>query len=82
MSYFPCPHPWNRPLLQGVLILFGGGMVFRNKDLGIVCVHTLQSCPTLCDPVTHQAPLSMVFSRQESWSMEKVTWKFTLLYVK
>ena len=29
-----------------------------------------QSCPTLCDPrtVAHQAPLSMGFSRQESWS--------------
>ena len=30
----------------------------------------LQSCPTLCNPVdcTHQAPLSMRFSRQEYWS--------------
>ena len=30
-----------------------------------------QSCPTLCDPMDsslHQAPLSMGFSRQESWS--------------
>ena len=29
-----------------------------------------QSCPTLCDlwTVTHQAPLSMGFSRQEYWS--------------
>ena len=29
-----------------------------------------QSCPTLCDPTdfSHQAPLSMVFSRQEEWS--------------
>ena len=29
-----------------------------------------QSCPTLCDPwtVTHQAPPSMEFSRQEYWS--------------
>ena len=34
-----------------------------------VCVHgkSLQSCPTLCDPVdcSHQSPLSMRFSRQE-----------------
>ena len=29
---------------------------------------SLQSCPTLCDPVDHQAPLSMGFSRQEYWS--------------
>ena len=27
----------------------------------------LQSRPTLCDPVAHQAPLSMGFSRQEYW---------------
>ena len=32
-------------------------MVFRNKDLGIVFMYTLQSCPTLCDPVTQQAPV-------------------------
>ena len=31
---------------------------------------SLQSCPTLCDPVTaaHQAPPSLGFSRQERWS--------------
>ena len=31
---------------------------------------SLQSCPTLRDPVTtaHQAPPSMGFSRQEYWS--------------
>ena len=28
-----------------------------------------QSCPTLWDPVDHQAPPSMGFSRQESWSV-------------
>ena len=27
-----------------------------------------QLCPTLCDPMDCQAPLSMGFSRQESWS--------------
>ena len=27
-----------------------------------------QSCPTLCDPMGHQAPLSMGFSREEYWS--------------
>ena len=34
------------------------------------CMHakSLQSCPTLCDPVAHQSPLSMEFSRQEYWS--------------
>ena len=31
---------------------------------------SLQSCPTLCDPIdgSPQAPLSMGFSRQEYWS--------------
>ena len=31
---------------------------------------SLQSCPTLCDPIdgTHQAPPSPGFSRQEHWS--------------
>ena len=31
---------------------------------------SLQSCPTLCDPIdgSHQAPPSLVFSRQEHWS--------------
>ena len=27
-----------------------------------------QSCPTLCDPMDYQAPLSTGFSRQEYWS--------------
>ena len=33
-------------------------------------VKLLQSCPTLCDPMTaaHQAPQSMGSSRQEYWS--------------
>ena len=32
-----------------------------------VCAKSLQSCPTLCDPIgiASQAPLSMEFSRQE-----------------
>ena len=31
---------------------------------------SLWSCPTLCDPIdgSHQAPLSLGFSRQEHWS--------------
>jgi len=33
---------------------------------------SLQSCPTLCDPIGgahhHQAPPSLGFSRQEHWS--------------
>ena len=33
-----------------------------------VCAQSLQLCPTLCDPVACQAPLSMGFSRHEYWS--------------
>ena len=33
-----------------------------------VKVLVAQSCLTLCDPMDHQAPLSMEFSRQEYWS--------------
>ena len=29
---------------------------------------SLQSCPTLCDPIDHQALPSLGFSRQEHWS--------------
>ena len=38
--------------------------------MSYACVHakSLQSCPTLCDPVDCQAPWSMGFARQEYWS--------------
>ena len=47
-------------------------MLLTTKSV-CVCVHakSLQSCPTLCDPmatVAHQAPLSVGFSRQKYWS--------------
>ena len=39
--------------------------------VGPLCVRakSLQSCPTLCDPMdcTHKAPLSLGFSRQDYW---------------
>ena len=43
-------------------------------DVLYMCVHvnSLQSCPTLCDPMDHSrpwdSPLSMGFSRQDYWS--------------
>ena len=33
-----------------------------------VCAKSLHLCPTVCDPMGCQAPLSMGFSRQEYWS--------------
>ena len=47
------------------LVLYADDMILY------MCVLISQSCLTLCDPmetVAHQAPLSMEFSRQESWS--------------
>ena len=45
------------------------GLLLRRHISHLGCVHVqlLQSCPTLCDPLTaaRQAPLSMEFSRQE-----------------
>ena len=32
------------------------------------CCSVTQSCPTLCDPMACQAPLSIAFPRQEHWS--------------
>ena len=47
-----------------ILILLVWGLVKKVK------VKVTWSCPTLCDPwtVTHQALLSMKFSRQEYWN--------------
>ena len=45
-------------------------LIPRLLEAGCVHAKSLQSCLTLCDhmDVTHQAPLSMGFSRQEYWS--------------
>ena len=42
----------------------------KGKKCVHVCARSLQSCPTLCDPmdyIAHQAPLSLGFSSQEYW---------------
>jgi len=45
--------------------------VLYNRSL-LVTLHTVcvctQLCPIPCDPMGHQAPLTMEFSRQEYWS--------------
>ena len=51
-------------------------LVFTAMVVGVMCMSVAQSCPTLCDPMdcshslqrTLQAPWSVEFSRQESWS--------------
>ena len=41
-----------------------------NLSFSAAAAKSLQSCPTLCDPIdgSHQAPQSLGFSRQEHWS--------------
>jgi len=34
----------------------------------MLCAESLQSCWILCDPMDHQASLSIGFSRQKYWS--------------
>ena len=45
-------------------------LIERNSQRsgGTAAAKSLQSCPTLCDPVDRQALLSLGFSRQEYWS--------------
>ena len=38
------------------------------KPAAAAAAKSLQSCPTLCDTIDHQASLSLGFSRQEDWS--------------
>ena len=42
----------------------------RAASAAAAAAKSLQSCPTLCDPIdgSHQAPPSLGFSRQEHWS--------------
>ena len=62
LSVFPIFYP---PDYWGYLFLFI--CLFFPKAVVCVCLHAklLQLCPTLCDPMVHQAPLSMGFSRQD-----------------
>ena len=41
-----------------------------SRHAAAAAANSLQSCPTLCDPIdgAHQAPPSLGFSRQEHWS--------------
>ena len=47
-----------------------GRKVMTNLTAAAAAAKSLQSCPTLCDPITaaHKAPPSLGFSRQEHWS--------------
>ena len=41
----------------------------KTKIMAAAAAKSLQSCPTLCDPIdiSHHAPPSLGFSRQEHW---------------
>ena len=46
------------------------GRIDTLKHVPAAAAKSLQSCPTLCDPIdgSHQAPPFLGFSRQEHWS--------------
>ena len=50
--------------------MFCQGAVLSLEDAAVATAKSIQSCPTLCDPLysSHQAPPSLGFSRQEHWS--------------
>ena len=63
--------------LYGAIFIFWPLLLkkWSRQDLLLNCRSSLthhqvvvQSCPTLCDPMVCQVPLSMGFSRQEYWS--------------
>ena len=45
-------------------------MAVIQKFAAAAAAKSLQSCPTLCDPIdgSHRAPPSLGFSREEHWS--------------
>ena len=54
-----------------LLLISGPGLPsFIGSAAAAAAAKSLQSCPTLCDPIdgSHQAPPSLGFSRQEHWS--------------
>ena len=59
--------PSHKVLLNGTAEMFNWPCYIY---MCMLCAKSLQSCLTLCDPMTVacQAPLSMEFSRQEYWS--------------
>ena len=54
----------------GLCLEVRGGRPLIMKMPLLCYAKSLQSCPTLCDPIdgSHQAPPSLGFSRQEHWS--------------
>ena len=56
---------WKHYLMHMMFV----GIKQLNKCWALAAAKSLQSCPTLCDPIDggHQAPPSLGFSRQEHW---------------
>ena len=63
---------WDNPMDRGVWQATVHGLPKSQTQCAqsLLSCLSLSSCLTLCDPMdcSHQAPLSMGFSRQESWS--------------
>ena len=74
----------NQPLPALTMTMSQG---IRAASAAAAAAKSLQSCPTLCDPIygSHQAPPSLGFPRQEHWSglpfpspmQESKNWKWS-----
>ena len=68
----PCPHMREKERVSSVSPYKDMNPIMRTLMTSSKhpAAKSLQSCPTLCDPIdgSHQAPQSLGFSRQEHWS--------------
>ena len=61
---------WDFSTFITVILLLTLITKLYDLQVAAAAAKSLQSCLTLCDPIdgSHQAPLSLGFSRQEHWS--------------
>ena len=61
------------------MVYYSNNFMFLSAAAAAAAAKSLQSCPTLCDPIDSSPPgsLSLGFSRQEHWSD---TWLFATRY--
>ena len=70
-SYFFIPVLYNeKDILFGCLLVLEGLVILHAGAGAASAAKSLQSCPTVCDPIGGSPPgsLSLGFSRQEHWS--------------
>ena len=60
----------DRNIYRDIYLFFKSNLTEFQESSLFVCIASFQLCLTLCDPMasSHQASLSMEFSKQEYWS--------------